>query len=279
MPCLNGKSGKQTQGFTLVEMVTVILILGIIVVGVSSFVIFGTRIFVESSAVDQVLSQSRFGVERMTRDIRSALPNSTRLITAVDGSYQCIEFVPIAASTSYVSAPIAPAPASNAVSAIATNQTIAAGQWAMIYPLTATEIYNPTGSIAKRFLIASVATIADQVNITLAASVRFTEDSPLKRLFLVAQPISYCVEKQTNGTSDLRRYANYGYRTAQPSPSIMANGVIMAQNIINNLQVEPAIVLTPSSLITNAIVHVEPRFSVNGESFKYQHQVQVINVP
>jgi len=279
MPYLNGKSGKQTQGFTLVEMVTVILILGIIVVGVSSFVIFGTRIFVESSAVDQVLSQSRFGVERMTRDIRSALPNSTRLITAGDGSYQCIEFVPIAASTSYVSAPIAPAPASNAVSAIATNQTIAAGQWAMIYPLTATEIYNPTGSIAKRFLIASVATIADQVNITLAASVRFTEDSPLKRLFLVAQPISYCVEKQTNGTSDLRRYANYGYRTAQPSPSIMANGVIMAQNIINNLQVEPAIVLTPSSLITNAIVHVEPRFSVNGESFKYQHQVQVINVP
>ncbi|MCT7942656.1 PilW family protein [Shewanella holmiensis] len=279
MPYLNGKRGKQTQGFTLVEMVTVILILGIIVVGVSSFVIFGTRIFVESSAVDQVLSQSRFGVERMTRDIRSALPNSTRLITAVDGSYQCIEFVPIAASTSYVSAPIAPAPASNAVSAIATNQTIAAGQWAMIYPLTATEIYNPTGSIAKRFLIANVATIADQVNITLAASVRFTEDSPLKRLFLVAQPISYCVEKQPNGTSNLKRYANYGYRTAQPSPSIMANGVIMAQNIINNLQVEPAIVLTPSSLITNAIVHVEPRFSVNGESFKYQHQVQVINVP
>ena len=279
MPYFNGKRGKQSQGFTLVEMVTVILILGIIVVGVSSFVIFGTRIFVESSAVDQVLSQSRFGVERMTRDIRSALPNSTRLITAVDGSYQCIEFVPIAASTSYVSAPIAPAPASNAVSAIATNQTIAAGQWAMIYPLTATEIYNPTGSIAKRFLIANVATIADQVNITLAASVRFTEDSPLKRLFLVAQPISYCVEKQPNGTSNLKRYANYGYRTAQPSPSIMTNGVIMAQNIINNLQVEPAIVLTPSSLITNAIVHVEPRFSVNGESFKYQHQVQVINVP
>nr|MCH1922786.1 prepilin-type N-terminal cleavage/methylation domain-containing protein [Shewanella ferrihydritica] len=32
-------------GFTLVEMVTVMLILGILVVGVSSFIIFGTRIF------------------------------------------------------------------------------------------------------------------------------------------------------------------------------------------------------------------------------------------
>ena len=57
-----------TRGVTLVEMVTVILILGILVVGVSSFIIFGTRIFVESSSVDQVLSQSRFAVERMTRE-------------------------------------------------------------------------------------------------------------------------------------------------------------------------------------------------------------------
>jgi len=264
MRMITQSKGAKLGGFTLVEMVTVILILGIIVVGVSSFVIFGTRIFVESSAVDQVLSQSRFGVERMTRDIRSALPNSTRLLTATDGRYQCIEFVPITASTSYVNAPIAPAATSNTLSAIVINQTILAGQWAIIYPLTTNEIYNPTGSTAKRFLISSVST---------------SEASPLKRLYLTAQPVSYCVENQPNGTSDLTRYANYGYQNSQPTPTAMANRVIMAQNIINSLLIEPAITLTPSSLVTNAIVHIEPRFSVNGESFKYQHQVQVINVP
>ncbi|MCU7376323.1 type II secretion system protein [Paucibacter sp. O1-1] len=95
-------SQAKTAGFTLIEMVTVILILGIVIVGVSSFVIFGTRIFVESSAVDQVLSQSRFGIERMTRDIRRAVPNSIRVLTATDGSYQCIELLPISASTSYL---------------------------------------------------------------------------------------------------------------------------------------------------------------------------------
>ncbi|UJF21980.1 PilW family protein [Shewanella sp. OMA3-2] len=272
------KSARQV-GFTLVEMVTVILILGIIVVGVSGFIIFGTRIFVESSAVDQVLSQSRFGVERMTRDIRSALPNSTRLLTATDGRYQCIEFVPITASTSYVNAPIAPAATSNTLSAIVINQTILAGQWAVMYPLTTSEIYNPIGSTAKRFLISNVGTSGDQVSLTFGSSIRFTEASPLKRLYITAQPVSYCIENQTNGTSDLTRYTNYGYQNSQPAPTAMANRVIMAQNIINNLLIEPAITLTPSSLVTNAIVHIEPRFSVNGESFKYQHQVQVINVP
>lgn len=271
---------RKRTGFTLVEMVTVILILGIIVVGVSSFVIFGTRIFVESSAVDQVLSQSRFGVERITRDVRSALPNSARLSTAIDGSYQCIEFVPIAASTTYIDAPVAPDVVGTSASVIKTNQDVLAGQWAFVYPLTATEIYNPTGTTAKRFVIAAVDVVGDQVNLDFSPAIRFTEQSPLKRMFFAEQPISYCFEKTADGTSvDLKRYANYGYQASQPDPSAMGNGVLMAQNVVNNLLVEPAIALTPSSLITNAMVHIEPRFSVNGETFKYQHQVQVINVP
>ena len=53
----------------------------------------------------------------------------------------------------------------------------------------------------------------------------------------------------------------------------------MAQNITNTLTINPAIILTPATLVTNAIVHLQPRFRVNGETFQYQHQVQVMNVP
>jgi MSHA biogenesis protein MshO len=172
------RRGLKAAGFTLIEMVTVILILGIIIVGISSFVIFGTRIFVESSAVDQVLSQSRFGIERMTRDIRRAVPNSVRVLTATDGSYQCLELLPISASTSYLDAPFVPQSAQNTLTAIKSIRPINAAQSVLIYPLTNSEIYNPQATIAKRFIVQSVAETSDQLTITLTQNVRFTEASP-----------------------------------------------------------------------------------------------------
>jgi len=265
-------------GFTLIEMVTVILILGIIVVGISSFVVFGTRIFVESSAVDQVLSQSRFGIERMTRDIRRAVPNSMRVLTATDGSYQCLELLPISASTSYIDAPFFPQPVQNTLTAIKSVRSINAAQSVLIYPLTASEVYNPQGLTAKRFLVQSVAESGDLLTISLTQSIRFTEASPLKRLYVAQSPLSYCFIN-TAGNVDIRLYQQYGYKAVQPSPADMGNGVLMAQNITNTLTINPAIILTPATLVTNAIVHLQPRFRVNGETFQYQHQVQVMNVP
>ncbi|WP_137224779.1 type II secretion system protein [Shewanella sp. MEBiC00475] len=268
----------KNAGFTLIEMVTVILILGIVVVGLSSFVIFGTRIFVESSAVDQVLSQSRFGIERMTRDIRRAIPNSTRLLTASDASYQCLELLPISTSTSYLDAPFSPQTGQNSLTAIKSINSIEADQSVVIYPLTADEIYNPQGTTAKRFIVQSVAESDDKLTITLTKTGRFTEASPLQRLYVADSPLSYCFINTVNNV-ELRLYQDYGYKVSQPSPTEMGNGVLMAQNITNTLTVNPAIIVTPSSLVTNAIVHLQPVFTVNGETFQYNHQVQVMNVP
>ncbi|MCS6234954.1 type II secretion system protein [Shewanella baltica] len=273
-----------TRGFTLVEMVTVILILGILVVGVSSFIIFGTRIFVESSSVDQVLSQSRFAVERMTRELRSALPNSVRVNTD-SLTYQCIEFVPIEASTTYLAMPIVPAAAStggvildNIASAIRVNQ------FAWIYPLIDADVYSSARQ--KRAQVKTIA-ISDpsfehQVTLTFTAPTRFAEASPRQRIYFASSPVSYCFEKGASG-NDLQivRYAGYNFNTVQPNPATMGTGVLMAQSVANRLDNsnDLPLILTPSSLVNNAMVHLQPRFNVNGETFQYRHQVQVINVP
>ena len=269
------------QGFTLVEMVTVILILGILVVGVSSFIIFGTRIFVESSSVDQVLSQSRFAVERMTRELRSAVPNSVRL-NGNGLTYQCVEFVPIEASTTYLSMPIVPSAATLTGTVILDNlnSKIAANQYAWIYPLTDSDVYNSARQ--KRAQINTVSSAANQVTLTFTANARFAEASPRQRIYFASAPVSYCFEKASSTNElTLRRYTGYGLNANQPTPADMSSGVLMAQNVANVLSnnADLPLILTPSSLVNNAMVHLQPRFNVNGETFQYRHQVQVINVP
>lgn len=277
------KTTSIINGFTLVEMVTVILVLGILVVGVSSFIIFGTRIFVESSSVDQVLSQSRFVIERMTREIRSSVPNTPRILTATDGSYQCVEFVPATSSTTYVEAPVAPAALASQARVIITSQAISPNQQAIVYPQTTAEVYGASSTTAKRLTVDTVAVSGDEVTLGFSVPSRFSAESPIKRIFFAEQPVSYCLESQ--GTShNIVRYQNYGYHQNQLSPSGLQSqtGVsysLMGQDVVNALLIEPAIILTPSNLMTNAMIHLEPRFSVNGETFKYQHQVQVMNVP
>ncbi|NSM23091.1 type II secretion system protein [Shewanella sp. ZOR0012] len=269
------------QGFTLVEMVTVILILGILVVGVSSFIIFGTRIFVESSSVDQVLSQSRFAVERMTRELRSAVPNSVRL-NGNGLTYQCVEFVPIEASTTYLAMPITPSTAALTGTVILDNLTsmIAANQYVWIYPLTDSDVYNSARQ--KRAQINTVSSAANQVTLTFTANTRFAEASPRQRIYFASAPVSYCFEK-VSSTNELAlmRYTGYGVNASQPTPSDMSSGVLMAQSVANVLSnnADLPLILTPSSLVNNAMVHLQPRFNVNGETFQYRHQVQVINVP
>ncbi|WP_338725930.1 type II secretion system protein [Shewanella baltica] len=270
-----------TRGFTLVEMVTVILILGILVVGVSSFIIFGTRIFVESSSVDQVLSQSRFAVERMTRELRSALPNSVRVNTD-SLTYQCIEFVPIETSTTYLTMPIIPAAAASTGIVILDNtaSAIRVNQFVWVYPLVDADVYSSARQ--KRAQVKTIAISGNQVTLTFTAPTRFAEASPRQRIYFGSSPVSYCFEKGASG-NDLQivRYAGYNFNGVQPNPATMGTGVLMAQSVANRLDNshDLPLILTPSSLVNNAMVHLQPRFNVNGETFQYRHQVQVINVP
>ncbi|BDM63093.1 MSHA biogenesis protein MshO [Shewanella sp. NFH-SH190041] len=270
---------RRRLGFTLVEMVTVLIILGVIAVGVSSFLIFGTRIFVDSTSVDQVLSQSRFALERMTRELRGAVPNSLRVKT--DGvSWQCLEFVPIVASTSYLDMPIYPQSAASSGTVIKPINPIISDQMALIYPLVSGDVYSdPASTTGKLFDLKQVSEDNHEQTLTFERPVQFAEASPRQRVFFVTQPVSYCFITESDG-GNLYRFANYGINHPQQlTPLQMSNGVLMAQNISNDIATDPPFSLTPSTLVNNALVQLTPEFQVIGEKFRYQQQVQVINVP
>lgn len=80
---------KQQSGFTLVEMIVVIVITGIIGAMVAMFIKAPVQGYVDSSRRAEMVDIADTALRRLARDIRTAVPNSVRLTGST-----AIEFLP-----------------------------------------------------------------------------------------------------------------------------------------------------------------------------------------
>jgi MSHA biogenesis protein MshO len=80
------------QGFTLIEMIMVIVITGVISGMVAVFIKSPVDSYVDMARRAELTDIADTAVRRLARDLRMALPNSVR--NPGDGSDQCIEFMP-----------------------------------------------------------------------------------------------------------------------------------------------------------------------------------------
>lgn len=284
--------GKQV-GFTLIELVSVIVLLSIVMLGVTSFLGTGVQIYVDVTERDQILSDSRFVVERLNRELRSALPNSIRL--RGNSTAHCLEFSPVRWSTFYENVPVAPEPASSALSAI--NLVGLGGEdyvsqtdpsdFVVVYATTANQVYDVSQS--RRFGLQSI-TSGAVATINLDNSVRFATDSPMSRMYVVdGETVSYCVRESgggnlSSGSKSLYRHvASY-----QQSQAIhTTGGTLMAEHIDNSLSNNPS--ASPNSddpfrvyeptLQRNAFTRIRLRFKHNDEIVVFNNEVHVPNTP
>jgi MSHA biogenesis protein MshO len=86
------KPTRSPRGFTLIEMIMVIVITGVIAGMVAVFIKGPVDSYFDMARRAELTDAADTAVRRMGRDIRLALPNSVR--NPVDGSDQCIEFMP-----------------------------------------------------------------------------------------------------------------------------------------------------------------------------------------
>lgn len=286
---------RKQAGFTLIELVMVIVLLGIVSTGVTAFLKIGTQTFINVSSRDELLSSARFSVERLNREIRDAVPSSIRIAENGAGTIECIEFTPIVASTTYTDIPVAPESASNTVTVIRffdddgseyacdTNciDTV------LVYPTSAEDVYDDqSDSTGKAFPLDSpLASVdasgvhtsgTDEWLLTLEQSVLFDEDSSTQRLYLIQTPVSYCAS-----ASELTRYANYAFTDTQavPPAATADNTALMAEYLNNITSGQAAFSFTEASLQRNALVEIELQFLKNDESIVFNNQIQIINVP
>ncbi|MBA6223732.1 type II secretion system protein [Colwellia sp. MB02u-18] len=273
---------KSQQGFTLIELVTVIVILGVLATGISSFLRFGTQSYTDAADRDALISTARFVVERLNREVRNALPNSIRTIGGDNNP--CLEFVPIDKSVIYLDIPVAPEPASDSVEVLMLAGALSS-QYVAVYALNSDDIYNKKSGVIEKF--SSVANSGDRQvvsTIRFDSKIRFEEESPTERLYFIGSPVSYCVEGQA-----IYRYQDYGFGDDDSydingKPSITATNtttkkVLMAEYVDNYAVNEYPFQTSPPTLQRNGLAVIRLKFARNLEEIVFNNEIQVPNVP
>jgi MSHA biogenesis protein MshO len=89
---------RAQRGFTLVEMVTVIVLLGIIAGVLAPFITNAMQGYVDAKARALLVAKGRLALERLAREVRHAVPNSISVLSGGTG----IEFLRARAGGRYV---------------------------------------------------------------------------------------------------------------------------------------------------------------------------------
>lgn len=278
-------SGRLPRGITLIELVTVMLLLGILAVGVTTYLRLGASMYTEATSVQQVLQQSRFALERVSREVRGAVPGSVRVLANSSNSVNCVEFAPLAQSGIYRDLPLYPSRRNwIGVTTINTGWTTQSSQRLTVYPTDHTHLYFLNQNRSAN--IAAVQNAPDDADgnahtrrISLADNaglqMSFSTESPQKRFYIANQPVSFCRQG-----SELKRYSNYGFVASQPLPPNVP-GEVMAVGI-NNAASEPMFRYDAAILNRSAILHLFLRFGPAvdvGQDLYFNHEVHIPNVP
>ena len=275
----------KNSGFTLMELIIVIIIMGVMSLGIAGFIKLSTQTYLNVTERDELLANARFSVERLNREVRNALPSSMREFS--NTTTRCLEFVPIVASTVYTDIAVAPNLPTNSLTVVPFNlrhneayicdslSVEGCEDIVIVYPLSKAEIYkNHSGNAGKAFYIKKYtqSTILNTLaTIELENNSLFAEYSPTSRAYIFNTPVSYCL----NG-DQLKRHVGYGFNAVQPLPPSSGSSSLMAQNVDF---ASSSFTVLEASLRRNAVVQIKLNFTRDGEEVVFDNAIHIKNIP
>ncbi len=287
--CPDAYHGK--RGFTLVELIAVIVITGIIGAMVALFIRLPVQGYVDSARRAEMTDIADTALQRITRDVRLALPNSVR-VTNSGGNYY-LEFLPTSGGGRYRVVPASVPPAVAAGNVL--NFAAADASFDIFAPLASAgvqtgntiAIYNlgiPGASAYNGDNTAQVGAIGAAANpnestITLTAAKLFPFDSPGHRFQVITTPVTYVCAPATsgsNGSGTLTRWWGYPVQAAQPlAPPAGASSSLLATYVSGcNIFYNAYVMTQHEGLVTLSLTITE-----GGESVSLYSAAHINNAP
>ncbi|HTF98460.1 MAG TPA: prepilin-type N-terminal cleavage/methylation domain-containing protein [Cellvibrio sp.] len=257
------KKWRRLSGFTLIELITVVVILSLIATIGTSFVVRTTETYQRTQTRALILNTSRQALERITRQLRIALPFSVR----ITNSGSCVEFMPIAAGGNYFdpvsdNTNMGPDRSTIPASPVPVPADFGTPVFVTIGAMDSTEIYG-AGAVSRE----GYAGYAGG-NLTLAAARRWQRNSLNRRYYLLDNPQAFCVVG-----NELRFYSGININDANVT-------VTAAHNIIaRNVSATTPFTLVAGNNNRNTALDITLVFAASGESMSYTQRVLIRNVP
>jgi MSHA biogenesis protein MshO len=292
-------------GFTLVELLTVIIIIGIIGGIVGMFITRPINEYMDIARRAEMTDIADTALRRMGRDIRTAVPNSVRVPSS---SSQYLEFLPTKTGGRYRSDStgvlcsaitgnvdndglsfsnidtcfeiIGAAINLSAGDSIVVGSTQSDGNPPYQDPTNLACGIPDTSTCIRRVVPIAGAGLQQKVVITSPYTLPFFANLSSQRFEVISaseQAVTYACENvggTVDGTGTLKRYSGYGFKTAQlPPASLGVAGILLADKI------SACNILYSLPNQRNGLVAISLTLLRGGESISLYHEIHVNNLP
>lgn len=275
---------RTESGFTLIELVMVILLLGLMATFASQFIGIGSQIYGDASSREQLMSDARFAMERLNREVRNALPGSERIET-LDGSWSdsgpCLRFWPISTSSRYIALnrnvsgstttlELVMATPASAVDPLSPDASaVAVGDLLAVFPLPDANQPSLSNGCEYGRCVAKVTEVLAPVSgaqtLRYAAAESLAGLSPGSRVYFAREQVRYCVQA---GSMYRASMALNGTSAAMPL------GILMADSLRAGSFYREATAFNSEGEFGVRLV-----FERKGEAVTFNHKLGVFNVP
>ncbi len=239
---------KTQCGFTLIEMIISIVIMGIVAGIVAIFISRPVEGYIDSVRRAELTDVADLALKRMAIDLRTAIPNSVR----VDGTGRFIEFIPARDGGRYCTDfdtgcnALSFTAGGDTFSVLGPAVSVAQGDQVVVFNTGQGVDLNVYGGSNRRAITGASlggtaltlgATAQSADTITLGGANSFTYASPSNRFQIMAalSAVTYACENVgggATGTGTLRRYTGYGFFSPQTTDTDdLGAGRLLANNL------------------------------------------------